>query len=177
MLEKKNIIGICGSASQNSSNLMILRWIDESIKIDFNLEIIDDLTDLPLFKTAVTDKNVPEKIIKLRDKVKNADGVIICTPEYVFSIPGALKNMIEWSVSTTIFSNKPIGLITASASGIKGHEELKLIMKTLQANFIEETTLLIQGVKGKINKEGHISDEKTIQELTKFIIFFKDLIG
>ncbi|GAA3592911.1 NAD(P)H-dependent oxidoreductase [Flavivirga amylovorans] len=148
----KNIIGICGSASQSSANLSILKWIAESKKSNFNLDIIDDLTELPHFNTELTDKNVPEQIVAFRNRIANADGIIICTPEYVFSIPSGLKNLIEWCVSTTVFSDKSIGLITASASGLKGHEELKLIMETIQTKFTDETTLLIQGVKSKIGK-------------------------
>ncbi|MGJ8735815.1 NADPH-dependent FMN reductase [Zobellia laminariae] len=165
MIKKKKIIGICASASRNSANLLILKWIAESNKSDFNLEIIDDLTELPYFKTELTDKNIPKQILDFRNKIENADGIIICTPEYVFSIPSGLKNMIEWCVSTTVFSDKPIGLITTSASGEKGHIELKLIMETIQTKFTDETTLLIQGVKGKVGKDGKILDNNTEIEL------------
>ncbi|WP_298782671.1 NADPH-dependent FMN reductase [uncultured Polaribacter sp.] len=176
MIEKKNIIGICGSASPNSANLSILKWIAESNKSDFNLEIIDDLTGLPHFKTELTDKNVPKQVVDFRNKIENADGIIICTPEYVFSIPSGLKNIVEWCVSTTVFSDKPIGIITASANGKKGHEELKLIMETIQTNFTDETTLLIQGVKGKIDKNGEIVNQSTENELRKLIESFNTLI-
>ncbi|MBQ4914204.1 NAD(P)H-dependent oxidoreductase [Maribacter sp. MMG018] len=169
MKKKKRIIGICGSASRNSANLSILKWIAELDTAYFDLEIIDDLTELPHFKTELTDKNVPKKIVDFRNKIANADGIIICTPEYVFSIPSGLKNMIEWCVSTTVFSDKPVGLITASASGKKGHEELKLIMETVQTKFTDETTLLIQGVKGKIGKDHKISDKNTEIALKRFV--------
>ena len=175
MIGNKKVIGICGSASHNSANLSILNWISESVKANFDMEIIDDLTVLPHFKTELTDKNIPEKITELRTKIENADGVIICTPEYVFSIPSGLKNMIEWCVSTTVFTHKPTGLITASASGIKGHEELKLIMKTVQTKFTDDTALLIQGIKGKVEKNGKISDKKTVTELKKFVESFEKL--
>ncbi len=175
MNHKKKIIGICGSASQNSGNLSILKYIAESEKIEFDFEIIEDLTEFPHFRTELTDENVPEKIVDFRNKVSNADGILICTPEYVFSIPSGLKNILEWCVSTTVFSDKPIGLITASASGEKGHEELKLIMETIQTNFTENTTLLIKGIKGKVSQDGKITDEKTESELRKLIKYFKEL--
>ncbi len=140
------------------------------------MEIIDNLTELPHFKTELTDKNVPKQIVDFRNKIKNSDGIVICTPEYVFSIPSCLKNMIEWCVSTTVFSDKPIGIITASASGEKGHEELKLIMKTIQTKFTNETTLLIQGIKGKIDKNGKIINKDTENRLRKLIISFNTLI-
>lgn len=176
MNKKLNILGINGSASQNSSNLSILNKIGKLGKSEFDLSIIDDLSELPHFKTELTNENVPEKIIEFRNQIKNAHGIIICTPEYVFSIPSGLKNAIEWCVSTEVFSEKPIGLITASASGEKGHEELKLIMKTVQTTFSDETTLLIQGIKGKINRSGEVLDNNTKIELERFVKSFKKLI-
>ena len=69
-----------------------------------------------------------------------------------------------------------MGLITASASGQKGHEELQLIIKTVMAKFTDETTVLIQGIKGKINKQGEIIDEKTQDDLKNFAQTFKTLV-
>jgi len=176
MNKKLNIIGINGSASENSSNLAILNQISELGKPEFNLTIINNLTELPHFKTELTDHNVPEKIIEFRSLIENADGIIICTPEYVFSIPSGLKNALEWCVSTVVFSDKPIGLITASAKGEKGHEELKLIMETIQTKFTDDTTLLIQGIKGKINSNGELVDHATKNQLEKFVESFNQLI-
>lgn len=175
MPKKLNILAINGSASKHSSNLVVLNAIKEIGKSAINMDVIDDLSQLPHFKTELTDINVPKKIVDFRNKIKSADGIIICTPEYVFSIPSGLKNAIEWCVSTVVFSDKPIGLITASASGKIGHEELKLIMKTLQAKFNDKTTLLIQGIKSKINTEGKIIDNKTAAELKKFVLNFNSL--
>ena len=177
MIKKKTILGICGSASQNSTNLSILKWVGKQFESDFNFEVIASLTELPNFKTELTDKNTPQKIINLRKTIEEADGIIISTPEYVFSVPSCLKNMIEWCVSTTVFSNKRVSIITASSSGEKGHEELKLILETIQANLSEETTLLIQGLKGKVDKNGEIIDTTTKAELLKLTKSFKTLIS
>ncbi len=176
MVKKLNILGINGSASENSSNLTILKIIAELGVSEFDLNIIDDLSELPHFKTEWTNENVPEKVVEFRNKIENADGIIICTPEYVFSIPSGLKNAIEWCVSTTVFSYKPIGLITAAANGEKAHVELKLIMKTIETKFTKDATLLIQGVKGKVNKAGEITDVKTKNEMTHFIQSFIKLV-
>ncbi|MEN9907461.1 MAG: hypothetical protein RLZZ540_602 [Bacteroidota bacterium] len=172
MANKLKIIGINGSASSNSSNLNILKIIAQKGQSDFEMIILDDLSELPHFKTDLTNENTPEKIIAFRNQIKNADGIIICTPEYVFSIPSGLKNAIEWCVSTTVFSKKPIGLITASASGEKAHIELQLIMETVETQFTIDTTLLIQGVKGKINNEGKIIDSETEYEIDALIQSF-----
>lgn len=154
MAKRLNIIGINGSASQNSSNLAILNKIAKLGKPKFDLNIINNLTKLPHFKTKLTEINVPEKIIEFRNQIKNA---------------------IEWCVSTTVLSNKPIGLITTSASGEKSHEELKPIMQTVQTIFTDETTLLIQGIKGKINSGGEILNDNTKAHIEKFVQLYNEL--
>ena len=116
---KKTILGINGSASQQSSNLAILNYLSKLFPAEFEFKVIDDLTVLPHFKTELTEHNASQEIIDFRNEIAISDGVIICTPEYVFSIPSGLKNALEWCVSTTVFSDKSIGLITASASGVE----------------------------------------------------------
>jgi len=172
----KEIFVINGSASDNSSNQKLIDNLVHLAKDFFSLTVFNDLKTLPHFDPQLSADNIPKRILEFRNSIENANGIIICTPEYVFSIPSGLKNAIEWCVSTTIFSDKPTGLITASANGIKGHEELQLIMKTLMANFTTDTTLLIQGIKGKINEQGHITDSKTENDLTKFTRAFEQLI-
>ncbi len=176
MADKKNIFIINGSASRNSSNEKLIDNFAGLTKDYFSLTVFNDLKILPHFDPELSIGNTPRLILDFRDNIKNADGILICTPEYIFSIPSGLKNAIEWCVSTTVFSDKPIGLITASANGEKGHEELQLIMKTVMAKFTDQTTLLIQGVKGKINERGEITDSKTLEDLINFIDAFRVLI-
>ncbi|MBL0295074.1 MAG: NAD(P)H-dependent oxidoreductase [Saprospiraceae bacterium] len=175
-MKKKNILAIIGSASTNSTNLKLVETIARLTKNEFNVTIYNELKKLPHFDPELSTDNPPKEILEFRQSIEEADGIIISTPEYVFSIPSGLKNAIEWCISTIIFSDKPTGLITASASGEKGHEELQLIMKTAMAKFTNETTLLIQGVKGKFNTQGNISDEETKKQLGYFIESFLKLI-
>lgn len=173
----KNIFVINGSASNNSSNQKLIDNFAILTKGLFSLKVFNDLKTLPHFDPELSAADTPKVILDLRKRIEIADGILICTPEYVFSIPSGLKNAIEWCVSTTVFSDKPTGLITASAGGQKGHEELQLIMKTVLAKFTTDTTLLIQGIKGKINEQGDITDGRTKDDLTKFINAFKKLIN
>ncbi len=175
MTTKKNIFAIIGSASENSSNLRLVKHLTDLLQNDFEITIFDNLRSLPHFNPELSVNNTPQIISDFREKILKADGLLICTPEYIFSIPSCLKNAIEWCVSTTVFSGKPTGLITASAQGLKGHEELKLIMKTVETNFTEDTTLLIQGIKGKINEQGIITNIKTNNDLVEFINAYKTL--
>lgn len=176
MKEKKSILAIIGSASENSANERLVSYISLQMDVDFNVTIYNRLKLLPHFDPEQSNSSPPQAIVEFRKLVDKADGILVCTPEYVFSIPSGLKNAIEWCVATTVFSDKPAGLITASASGQKGHEELQLIMKTVQAHFTDETSLLIEGVKGKINKAGEITDRETEQSVRKFITAFTRLL-
>ncbi|PTT28859.1 FMN reductase, partial [Chryseobacterium sp. HMWF028] len=153
MPQEKKIVIIIGSASENSSNLKLMEQVLENMdSTDF--QIYNNLSVLPHFDTALTDENTPEEVLKMREDIKNSSGVIFSTPEYIFSIPGRLKNMLEWCVSTTIFFEKPTAVITASASGEKGHEELLLILKTLGAAVDDKHQALIKGIKGKFDSNG-----------------------
>ncbi|MFT4154084.1 NADPH-dependent FMN reductase [Parafilimonas sp.] len=176
MQSKKNIFAIIGSAGKNSSNVKLVQKIAALTSDVFTINIFEGLSTLPHFDPALSIENTPQIIVDLRNAIQQADGVIICTPEYVFSIPAGLKNAIEWCVSTTVFSKKPVGLITASASGLKGHEELKLIMQTIETIFTGETTLLVHGIKGKVDAHGNITDKATNDAIQNFATAFAKLV-
>ena len=171
-MAKKKVLAICGSTRAQSANLSIIQYIGELLSDKVELEIYNELSLLPHFNPDLDKDRAPEIVEALRDKIRNADGVLICTPEYVFSLPGALKNALEWCVSTTIFSEKPVALITASASGAKAHESLQLVMKTIYADVREETQLLIQGAKGKVTDKGEITDKATAENLQRLAVKF-----
>lgn len=172
----KHIFVINGSASEQSSNLRLIERLGEMTRGILQLSIFNDLKTLPHFNPELSVNNTPPLISDFRRSIELADGIIICTPEYVFSIPSGLKNAIEWCIATTVFANKPTGIITASANGVKGHEELQLIMQTVMARFTPATTLLIQGIKGKINLEGQITDPATQEAFAGFIKAYQSLL-
>ncbi|PWB24775.1 NADPH-dependent FMN reductase [Flavobacterium sp. HTF] len=171
---KNKIFAISGSTRKDSSNFKILKFISKNMSSKFEVEIFEDLESIPHFNPDSDTDNPPEKVTLFRNKIATAAGVIICTPEYVFSLPGSLKNALEWCVSTTVFSNKKVGLITASASGEKGHEQLGLIMKTIETDFTDKTQLLIQGIRGKMDIDGNITDKTTLSNLLEFIRNFEN---
>ncbi len=169
----KNILVIIGSAGNESANRQLVEYIIQQHSAGFEFIIQDDLKKLPAFDPQLSVENPPDEIINRRNQIAAADGILLCTPEYIFSIPSGLKNLFEWCVATTVFSDKPAGLITASAKGESGHKELMLIMKTLMADFSDATSLLIQGVRGKIDQAGNITDSKTEADLKRFISSFE----
>jgi chromate reductase, NAD(P)H dehydrogenase (quinone) len=173
---RKKVLAISGSLKENSSNSNILKTISSWADTKFDVEMVTDLAQLPHFSPDLDNHQPPLIVANLRQKIASSDGVIFCTPEYVFSIPSALKNLIEWCVSTVIFTDKPTVIITASASGTKAHEQMQVLMQTLGANFTPKTTLLISGIKGKIDEAGNFTDPQLAVQIEELINSFSELI-
>lgn len=156
---------IVSSASTNSSNLHIAQYMQALLSEQGEVTVFESLHSLPHFNTELAIANPPAKVKAFRELVQQSTGIVICTPEYIFSIPSVLKNAFEWCVSTTVFEAKPMAIITASAQGEHAHSELQLIAKTVMAQFNEHTTLLIQGVRGKFNEAGELTNAETAHQL------------
>ncbi len=167
MKNRKKILAISGSTRSKSTNESVLQVIAAWYADVLDVRVYQGIANLPHFNPDIADDALPAAVKEFRTLVDQADGVIICTPEYVFSLPGSLKNAIEWTVSTTVFSHKPVALIVASASGEKAFEALKLIMSTIEAKISDDASLLIQGAKGKFDKDGKAIDEQVQESLKK----------
>jgi len=163
-----NIIAIIGSASANSSSHHIVEFLNTQLQEKVRFFVFDRLKEMPHFDPVESIERPPIEIIALRQIIQDADAVVICTPEYIFSIPSGLKNILEWCVATTIWLDKPVGIVTASADGQKGHEELQLLLQTLGASLDPATSLHVRGIKGKIDDKGNITHEATREALATF---------
>ncbi|MDD8018658.1 MAG: NAD(P)H-dependent oxidoreductase [Bacteroidota bacterium] len=176
MNERKKILAISGSTRNNSANHNIIAAIAKLYSDRLEFESLNTLSQLPYFNPDIDNENVPAVVASFRNKIASADGILICTPEYVFSLPGILKNALEWTVSTTIFLKKPAALITASALGNTAHESLLLIMKTIGAKFDDSTTLLIQGARSKIDSDGKFRDKETLSLIDNLMLSFSNIL-
>ena len=173
---KAKVLVLIGSASRGSSNAKLMELFAELTTQDLEVVIHEELDSLPHFDPSLTE-SLPFAVSELFSSIESADGLIICSPEYIFSVPARLKNVLEWCVATTVFSNKPVGLITASAQGVHGHAQLKLIMKTLGARLSEGAELIIPGIKGKFDAQNQLSDPGIIEILEGFASGFIGLIN
>lgn len=174
---KPKLLAISGGISSTSYNKKILHTLKQNYKEDCEMIMYDRISEFPFFASGISDEETPEIVKSFLREVENADGILICSPEYVFSIPGVLKNAIEWAVSSVVFTDKPVALITAASVGEKAHESLLLVLKTIGAKLSEETNLLISGVKGKVSTEGQITDEPTKDAVKNLMgIFLKSLV-
>ena len=160
MKRKLKVFAISGSTRIDSTNESILKLIAEQFSKVAELEIFKQLSLLPHFNPDMKGDNVPDIVKDFLNKIEHADGVFICTPEYVFSLPGSLKNALEWCVAATVFSDKPVGFIVASGLGDKAFESLDLILSTLvQSPVPADCMLLISGGRSVINKERKLNNE------------------
>ncbi|MES2005728.1 MAG: NADPH-dependent FMN reductase [Bacteroidota bacterium] len=173
----KKILAISGSTRKDSVNSQILHAIKNRYAAKADFIFYDAIDQLPHFNTELDKDPLPPSVIAFRKQISEADGVLICTPEYVFSLPGSFKNAIEWTVSTTLFTDKPAALITASSSGQKAHEALNLVMRTVGVRLGQQGSLLISAPKTKINMNGEITDTATASALAVLMDEFLELFA
>ena len=164
MLSKK-ILCISGSTREGSTCVAILNTIAMKFSERANFEIYSRLDSMPHFDPDAEDSYLPEEVVHFRNAVENTDAVIICTPEYVFSLPAVLKNALEWSVASTVFSDKPTAMIVASTAGEKTFESLTLILKTIQAKLDDTCKLHLKGVRSKIQSDNALTDATMLQNI------------
>ncbi len=163
----KKVFAISGSTRKNSGNLTVIHTLKNLFSAQMDFSLYEAIDQLPHFNPDLDRDDPPAVVKEFRQMIEDADAVIICTPEYVFSLPGSLKNAIEWTVSTTIFQHKPVALIVAAASGQKAMESLHLILTTLEASIGDDSRLIIQGIRGKIDREGNIVHQETIERIRR----------
>ena len=173
----KNVLAISGSLRAASTNLKIIENVAALAADSLKISVYQGLSALPQFNPDLDTNEPPETVKDLRRRIKESDGVLICTPEYVFGVPGALKNAIDWTVSSGEFSGKPTALITASLGGEKAHESLLLTLKTVEAKIGENCALLIQYARTKVNAEGEIRNAATVEALKLLIKSFAQTLS
>lgn len=152
------ILAVPGSLRATSSNVKILKEVQSWAPPHVEFIIYEDLALLPAFDDSEAEAGV---VTAWRRQLANADGVFICSPEYAFGIPGALKNAIDWTVRTGELVNKPLALVTAASKGDKAHAAWLAIFSVLTANIPEGGALLVPFIKSKFNEKGEISDRST----------------
>lgn len=169
MNSKKKILAIPGTVKENSTHKSFIRVMADLSKDSLDIELYDGLGGLPPFNPDIDDANAPGSVAAFRNKLKSADGIIICTPEYAHGVPGVLKNAIDWTVGSGEFYQKPTLLVTASTDGRFGHQAMLEILRVIAAKGIDELQLLVPFIKSKINSGGIITDQITLQALKEVL--------
>lgn len=162
------ILAIPGSLRPRSSNHVILHAISRLMPPNVEFIIYDGLGKLPHFDG---NEDAPAEVEDLRRRINSANGILICSPEYAFGVPGSLKNALDWTVSSGEFTGKPTALVTAATGGDKAHAALLLTLSAIDARIAEGASLLIPYVRAKINAS-EVTDPGTLYSLRELVKAF-----
>ena len=172
------IVGLSGSIRSESYNTKLLNFIKNQYHDQFELEILN-IEELPYFNQ--DDELDPNDIVKeFKQKVKDADGIIIATPEFNWSVPGVLKNALDWlSRVDKVMTNKPVMIVGATPGKmgtIRAQIDLRKILSSpgLDARVLAPAVneFLVTSVHEKFDAEGRLSDEPTVQFLNNVVANF-----
>ena len=172
-----NILGICGSLRKNSFNMHALRACNELMPQGMTMQIAE-IGDIPLFNQDVYDAGLPAPAKRFRDQVAAADGLLIASPEYNFSLSGALKNAIDWGSRppNQVFLEKPIAIFSATGGPLGGARvqyDLRRILGQLVAHVQPKPEVFIGAAQTKFDAQGKLTDETTRKFLTDLLVGLK----
>ena len=142
-----NIVAVSGSLRRISSNTELLRAATLLAPAEMRITLYADLGNLPQFSPDL-DENAPPIVEVWRQLLLDADGVLICSPEYAHGIVGALKNALDWVVGTMNLVGKPVGLINVSARAVHAQAALHEVVTTMGWNIVADASPVI-AVQGK----------------------------
>jgi chromate reductase len=158
------LLGICGSLRKASLNRALLAAVRESLPPDAGMTLYDSV-DLPIFNSDLVED--PPAVSQLKAAIAAADGVVFSVPEYNYSIPGGLKNALDWVSRPPKHSpmrGKPIGLVGA-ASGMSGtiraQAHLRQMLIYSDSPCLLQPEVLIPRAQERFDAEGRLTDAST----------------
>lgn len=173
------ILGISGSLRKASLNTAALRAAKGLCPA--NMEIhISSIADVPLYNGDLDEGSGPAPVQALRQQVSDADGLLIATPEYNFSVPGVLKNAIDWASRPgykSVLAGKPVAVIGVSPSGVgtaRAQHELRDVLFGTMSEVFPHPEVLIGNASSRFDAEGQLTDEATRDFLTKMLARYGD---
>ncbi|HSV47850.1 MAG TPA: NADPH-dependent FMN reductase [Ramlibacter sp.] len=170
-MEKKSvdIVGISGSLRAASFNSMALGLAGQLLPDGVALDIID-WRSVPPFDADMLATGFPAEVMAVRERVRRADGVLIATPEYNFSLPGMLKNLLDWLSrgDDQPLSGKPIAIVSAATGPLGGARvqyDLRRVLLFVNAMVMPKPEVFIGQAQTKFTADGHCTDEATVKFL------------
>jgi chromate reductase, NAD(P)H dehydrogenase (quinone) len=170
------VLGISGSLRRGSYNSALLRAAQRLMPEDATLEIAT-IRGIPLYDADVEAQGIPAAVSQLKEAIVAADGVLLATPEYNNSLPGVLKNAIDWlsrpsSDIKRVFGGKPFAMIGASAGGfgtILSQTAWLPVLRTLGTQVWFGARLMVSRSAGVFDESGALKDATVEEQLKKFL--------
>jgi chromate reductase len=181
-IETMNIVAICGSLRSGSFNAMLVRTLPLLAPEGMTIVAAPSLADIPPYNADVQADGFPPSVLALGEALTRADGVIIVTPEYNYSVPGVLKNAIDWlsRLPDQPFRNKPVALQSASQGalgGARAQYHLRQILVFVEALVFNRPEVIIAGIQGKVApNHGELTDEPTRAMITQQLSSFHSFV-
>jgi len=160
-----NVLGISGSLRAGSFNTALLRAAAELLPPAMTLSVAD-ISAVPLYNGDIEKEGFPAPVEELRRRVAEADAILIATPEYNFSIPGPLKNVIDWisRPPSQPFAGKPAAIMGASPGAFgtgRSQMHLRQVFVGLDVHLVNKPEVLVSRAHEKIDAGGRLTDEPT----------------
>lgn len=174
MSSKIKILGFGGSLRKGSFNKALLDAAKELLPENAELEIFDKIGLFPLFSEELAVDEQPE-VVEFKEKIKNADAILISTPEYNYSVPGYLKNAIDWAsrpYGSNSFDDKPAAIMSASGGmlgGARAQYHLRQIFTFLNIHTLNKPEVFVANAQNKI-QDGIVTDESTKNVIKKLLL-------
>src|SRR5262245_33104662 len=163
-----NIISICGRLRKGSYNRILMNALPALAPAGMSIKEAPSFAEFPLYNADIQNSSgFPAAVTTMADAIRGADGVIFCTPEYNFSIPGGLKNAIDWvsRLPNQPFAGKPIAIQSASPGPLGGGRvqyDLRRTMVFLDALTLNKPEIFVGSCATKIDeKSGELKDDTT----------------
>jgi chromate reductase len=174
MDKKFTLLGFAGSLRKGSYNKSLLNAALEMVPTNAKLEVFD-LEGIPLFNQDL--ENEPPQIVKeLKRKIKAADAILIATPEYNYSVPGVLKNAIDWAsrpYGYNVFEGKPVAVMSASRGmmgGARAQYHLRQTFTCLDMHPLNRPEVIVPYASEKIDDKGKVIDERTREKISELLV-------
>src|SRR3954463_10010127 len=164
------ILAIAGSVRRDSWNRWLLETAAGLVPDGVELELWSHLKDVPPYDEEDAVEPAPAAVADLRDAIAGADAVLIATPEYNSSIPGVLKNALDWASrprGNAVLDNKPVAVIgtgTGSFGGVWAQADLRRILGTARARVVE-SELAIPKAHERLAETGRLIHDEPVEEL------------
>jgi len=177
------IVGISGSLRRGSFNTALLRAAAELMPAGHTLQI-ESIQDIPLYNFDLEVQGIPKRVVELKAAISKAGGLLLATPEYNNSIPGVLKNAIDWlsrppADIAGVFRGKPVGIMGASPGGfgtILSQNEWLPVLRTLGTKPWFAGRLLVSRAQTVFDENGRIIDDAIKQQLKTFVQGFVEFV-
>jgi NAD(P)H-dependent FMN reductase len=177
------IIALSGSLREASFNTALIRAAAEMFP---NEVAVASIEGIPLYnEDDEKSDGIPANVTELKDRIANADGLLIATPEYNNSIPGVVKNAIDWLSRPAddiprVFHGRPVAIMGASPGGFGTNLAQNAwlpVLRTLKTRPWFEGRLMVSRASTLVDDKGALTDEATREKLEKFVSGFIDFCG